>query len=121
MKPMTAGEEYMYRELAQRCRTTHYRDRVQQVILLRAARSEIERIRIRRMILQARASWKTYETIQQRKWQSKVARTPIHGRHHDSWATRESYVRCHGDYSDYMPYSNAIRSKAGKYVTGCGL
>lgn len=41
-------------------------------------------------------------TRTQRSWQGKVARRKSHGRHHDSWATREMYVRCHGDTRDYL-------------------
>jgi hypothetical protein len=93
------------REMARRACTTHYRDRIQQGILLRSARNEFEKIQIRRMILNARAAWKIYEQHQQRNWGSKVSRRPQRGNHHDSWATREAYVRCHGDYSDYIHYS----------------
>ena len=38
--------------------------------------------------------WLDYETTHQRMWQSKVSRRPARGRHHDSWAIREKYVRC---------------------------
>lgn len=31
--------------------------------------------------------------LTQREWQTKVSRRPARGRHHDSWAIREQYVR----------------------------
>lgn len=33
-----------------------------------------------------------YDTVTQRKWQTKVSRRPQRGNHHDSWAIREKYV-----------------------------
>lgn len=108
---MTYGEEYLLRELAMRCRTTAYRDRVQQAILLRSARNPYEKARIRRMILDARASWMEYLTIQQRKWQASVSRRPKRGRNHDSWATRESYVQVQGSYTDFMAIGRKLGAK----------
>lgn len=37
--------------------------------------------------------WLDHDTVQQRKWQTNVSRRPARGRHHDSWAIREKYVR----------------------------
>lgn len=102
---MTYGEEFLIREMAQRACTTHVRDRIQQSILLRSAKNEYEKIRIRRIIMDARARWRTRQQLWQREWGSKVSRRPQRGNHHDSWATREAYVRCHGDYSDYIGFS----------------
>ena len=114
---MTWNEEYLMREMAQRCCTTHYRDRIFQGVMLRSARNDYEKIRIRRIIMDAREAWRVRSEIVARKWQSQNARTPLRGRHHDSWAIRESYVRG-GSYLDYMDYSNAIRSKAGLHTYG---
>ena len=30
-----------------------------------------------------------------------MSKRPSRGNHHDSWATREAYVRCSGSYRDY--------------------
>jgi glutathione S-transferase len=40
-----------------------------------------------------RAEWLRWLTLTQREWQSSVSRRPARGRHHDSWAIRESWVR----------------------------
>ena len=42
--------------------------------------------------LQRRRERLSYETLLQRKWQTKVSRRPQRGRHHDSWAIRERNV-----------------------------
>ena len=41
-----------------------------------------------------RADWLRSVTLSQRHWQTNVSRRPQKGRHHDSWAIREKYVRC---------------------------
>ena len=45
------------------------------------------------------------DTEWQREWGTKVSKRPSRGNHHDSWATRESYVRCSGRYTDYIEYA----------------
>ncbi len=45
-------------------------------------------------VLRERKAWKAYLARTQRQWQSKVSRRPQRGRNHDSWSTREEYVRC---------------------------
>jgi hypothetical protein len=45
------------------------------------------------------------DTLWQRKWGANVSKRPGRGNHHDSWATREGYIRCSGDYRDYMEYA----------------
>jgi hypothetical protein len=55
----------------------------------------------RRSILARDTEW-------QRKWGTTVSKRPSRGNHHDSWATRERYVRCYGDYGDYLPYAHSV-------------
>lgn len=45
------------------------------------------------------------DTLWQRKWGANVSKRPSRGNHHDSWATREAYVRCSGDYTDFIEYA----------------
>jgi hypothetical protein len=80
--------------------TTHSRDRAMQAILIRGCSPE-DRDYVRRAILEARAANRTWVTVTQRKWQASVSRRPARGRHHDSWAIREGYVRG-GSYTDYL-------------------
>jgi hypothetical protein len=47
-------------------------------------------------VLEKRAQWRTWRTLAQRSWQTKVSRRPARGNHHDSWSIRESYVRYSG-------------------------
>ena len=69
------------------------------------------------IIKQRRARWLTWHTLRQRQWATNVSRRPQRGRHHDSWAIRESYVRADGsDYSKHLPYGHAKRAKFGKSV-----
>jgi hypothetical protein len=112
---LTHDEEYLLREMAMRCRTTCYRDRIQQVFLLRSARNPFEYVRIRRMVMDARASWKVEEQLRQRNWGSKVSRRPQRGNHHDSWAIREAYMRCKGDYMDHLRYAHKVQKRFGKF------
>lgn len=46
------------------------------------------------LILARRRYFLTEATLRQRRWQASVSRRPQRGRHHDSWAMREKYVRC---------------------------
>jgi|11BtaG_2_1085332.scaffolds.fasta_scaffold07401_5 hypothetical protein len=45
------------------------------------------------------------DTLWQRKWGTRVSSRPGRGNHHDSWATREAYVRCSGSHRDYLEYA----------------
>lgn len=45
-------------------------------------------------VLAKRAKYRTWVTIKQREWQTKVSKRPQRGRHHDSHPIRERYVRC---------------------------
>lgn len=65
-----------------------------QVLVLRAARTPEERAEIMGMVLYKREQYRTWVTLQQRKWQTKVSRRPQRGNHHDSHRIREGYVRC---------------------------
>lgn len=50
----------------------------------------------RDMILRKRAEWRAEAAQRQRRFQAADSRRPARGRHHDSWAIRERYVRVHG-------------------------
>lgn len=65
-------------------------------IALRAAKAEGPETyaMVLGMALERRRSRLLDDTLLQRKWQTKVSRRPQRGRHHDSWAIREKYVRC---------------------------
>lgn len=65
----------------------------------------------RKEILQRDTEW-------QREWGSKVSNRPGRGNHHDSWAMRESYVRCHGSYSDYLAYAHEALTRHPDWETG---
>lgn len=45
-------------------------------------------------ILLRRAKYRTWVTIKQREWQTKVSKRPSKANHHDSIQIRERYVRC---------------------------
>ena len=61
-----------------------------------------------------------WATLRQREWGSKVSNRPGRGNHHDSWATREKYVRCSGDYSHFLPYAHSVLIKHPKWeVVAC--
>lgn len=45
-------------------------------------------------ILLRRAKYRTWLTIKQREWQTKVSKRPSKANHHDSISIRERYVRC---------------------------
>lgn len=58
-------------------------------------------------------------TAWQREWGSRVSKRPGRGNHHDSWAIREKYIRCHGSDTDYIGYSNRVLTEhPGWEVTG---
>lgn len=103
------AEAYAISSIAESARTTHPSDLAKQALLLRSARTPFEKVRIRRIIIEQRAVWQAYLTTQQRKWQARVSRRPKRGNHHDSWAIREQYVRCHGSYHDYIGWSQTVR------------
>lgn len=48
------------------------------------------------------------DTDWQRKWGAGVSRRVGRGRHHDSWAMREKYVRCGSRYNDYLDYAHSV-------------
>lgn len=53
-------------------------------------------------------------TLWQREWGTKVSRRPQRGRHHDSWAIRESCVRADGsDYSKHLAWGHHKRAEFG--------
>lgn len=66
----------------------------QTAIALRAARAEGMETYMLALgyALERRRARLTYETLSQRKWQTKVSRRPQRGNHHDSWSFRELYV-----------------------------
>lgn len=102
-----SDEQRLLREQAGRICTTAYRDRVQQSLFLRTARDDEERAYLLRLLVDARAAWKARETVNQRRWQSNVSRRPARGRHHDSWAIREQYVRG-GTWGDYLAVAREL-------------
>lgn len=61
--------------------------------LLIAADAYGEREYVLGQILDRRRARLNYNTVLQRNWQAKVSRRPQRGKHHDSWALREKYVR----------------------------
>lgn len=110
---MTEAEKYAYTKIIWSHRTNHITDRVVQAVVIRSARNIVERRTIIRWILEARMGWLDDLAVTQRRWQSSVSKNPCKGRNHDSWATREAYVRCHGRYTDHLPYAHAVRYEAG--------
>jgi hypothetical protein len=60
------------------------------------------------LALACRQSTLTRDTLWQRKWGTNVSRRVARGNHHDSWATREAYVRCSGRYSDHIEYAHSL-------------
>lgn len=53
-------------------------------------------------------------TVWQRKWGARTSRRPQRGRHHDSWAIREAYVRADGShYSAHIGYGHTVRADHG--------
>jgi len=44
----------------------------------------------------------------QRKWGAGVSRRVGRGRHDDSWAIREKYVRCGSRHNDYLGYAHSV-------------
>jgi hypothetical protein len=111
-----------YQHLVSSCRTRFPIDLAKQSILLRSAKNTDKYESVRRMILDARSEWVDYLSRSQRGWQSKVSNKPWKGNHHDSWAMREGYVRCHGSYTDYIKYAHEKQlehgwqtAKVGKY------
>lgn len=107
-------EEYAYDYLIGNCKTRYPSDLAAQVIFIRSARDDEHRKWIVQEILTQRAKWLDYLTKQQRKWQSKVSSRPHKCRNHDSWAMRESTVRCDlSSYTDFLPYAHAEQLKHG--------
>ena len=104
----TEAENYGIRLLAAQKRTMNPSDLAVQAMMIRSARDENERSEIIRIILEERAIWKVWIQETQRKWQANCSRRVVRNNHHDSWATREAYVRCSGSYHDHMGYSKSI-------------
>lgn len=69
-------------------------DNLANAYAIRLARVNGDEALVMAMIRYRRAGWLTTQTLWQRQWQTKVSRRPQRGRHHDSWAIRESYVAC---------------------------
>lgn len=65
-------------------------------LCLRLARQEGIYDQVLPIVLAKRTQWRTWRTLTQRSWQTKVSRRPSRGNHHDSWQIRESYVRYSG-------------------------
>lgn len=107
---MTEAEHWAYRQLTDTHCTRHITDRVVQAMLIRSAKTPQDRKQIIRWIMDANARWLDWTARTQRDWQARVARRVSHQRNHDSWATREAYVRCYGSYSDYMELSREIKA-----------
>jgi hypothetical protein len=103
---MFDAETYAIKDIARCSRTRYPSDLCKQALLIRSAKDSEQRAFILRTILDERAEYLKWLTIGQRDWQSKVGRTPQKGRHHDSWAMREGYVRCKGSYGDYLEYAH---------------
>jgi len=104
----TEAENYGVRLLASQKRTRYPSDLAVQAMMIRSARSEEEKKEIMRIIIEERSEWVNWLSHVQRNWQTKCSRRVVRNNHHDSWAIRESAVRCSGTYSDFMPYSKPI-------------
>ncbi len=87
---MTEAEKAAVDLMAQQCGTVFPRDLAAQVVLIRGASDRAYAVA---RVLEARAAWRTYLTVSQRKWQGGTRR-PSRARHHDSVSLREKYVRC---------------------------
>lgn len=76
--------------------TGHASDRKSTAYALRLARLEGLDVyeQVLAHALAERAQWRALLGKWQREWQSRTSRRPQRGRHHDSWAIRERYVRC---------------------------
>jgi len=85
--------------------TEHRTDRQRALIAFQACNTPSEIEYVKEIYLSRRFAWIDKLSVWQRKWQSKVSKNPWKGNHYDSWATRESYIRCHGDYHDYLEMS----------------
>ena len=72
------------------------RSRIIAVAMLRDARARGMEDVFLAVWREKREDWMRRNVLTQRDWQSKVSRRPQRGRHHDSWAIREKYVRCAG-------------------------
>jgi len=90
--------------------TEHRTDRQRAVMAFAACRNDNERRFVRRIFLLKREAWIDGLCVNQRRWQASVSKNPKKGNHHDSWALREQYMRCHGSYHDYMPYAQEVRN-----------
>ena len=77
-------------------------DRQRALIAFQACQTPHEMQLVKAAYLQKRYEWLGWLSSTQRRWQSTVSKNPTKGNHHDSWATREAYLRCKGSYHDYM-------------------
>lgn len=74
------------------------------------------------LALAARKATLVHDTQRQREWGTKVSKRVARGNHHDSWPTREAYVRCSGRYSDYLEYAHSMLTNHPDWERGrCGL
>ena len=74
------------------------------------------------LVLAARKDMLRRDTERQREWGTRVSRRIARGNHHDSWSTREAYVRCSGRYLDYLDYAHSVLTNHPDWERGrCGL
>ncbi len=81
-----------YDYMAGRCCTTSYSDRIEQVILLKAAKQVRMYEQCLKLIAGHRKTWKAWIFRTQRHWQCKTRRKSKGN--NGSIAIREKYVRC---------------------------
>jgi hypothetical protein len=74
--------------------TEHRTDRQRALIVFAGLRDDEEREFVRAFYLAKRFAWLGYLSSTQRRFQSRMAKNPAKAKHHDSWATREKYIRC---------------------------
>lgn len=91
---------YAFYSIAQQHKTVYPTDLISQGMLLHAAKAYEKQqdmpgfyLLVRTMIMEARASWKQYLVLQQRKWQTQHGKNKNRAKHHDSVEIREKYVR----------------------------
>lgn len=68
-------------------------DRMRNARAFAAAKTRGESAEFLAVYRAERRRWLIWLTTTQRDWQTKVSRRPQRGRHHDSWAIRERYMR----------------------------
>jgi len=106
---MTDARREAFRMLLSSC-TEHPVDRQRALIAFQACQTPHEMQLVKAAYLHKRFAWIDGIAVNQRKWQVSVSKNPKKGNHHDSWALREQYMRCHGSYRDYMAYAQEVRN-----------